>query len=455
MTLKTWSNFSKKINSTLQPTGQSRDYTVYLKENTSIEKPVFILGTGIDAGINYCQCFGNYYFVDDIVMISADQVEVHCTLDVLATHKTAIEGYSAYIERSASAFNNMLSDPLVGGSQRIFREERASQSIFGINEDSSGVYVLGVIGGYGSGTGGISYYCLDENELGDALDFMFTDGHYTDILTDMMVKSFFNPFQYIVSLRWYPLNKGPFGTLTYTKIKYGWWETANTYGKINNITLVGAGDLTIPSPGYVDFRSYDPRFTQYLVELPTVGSVYLDPSILNEAGITVTVGLSCDIATGQTTVTLDKYVGSLLRGRIGKYQGQLGASIPLAQVNGEMGSIISNGTALGVGIASKNPAAIIGSIGGVVGSYNPPPSMLGNWGSRSSFASMTRTAITVRSYETTENPTVHHGRPLNEVRTINTLTGYIKCSNASIALAAPDTETQAVNNYLNSGFYYE
>ena len=97
MTLKTWS-FSKKHNSTAQPAGSSRDYNVVMKENTSIESPVFILGTGIDAGISYCQWSGNYYFVDDIVLISADQVELHCSIDVLATHKTAIGAYTAFIE---------------------------------------------------------------------------------------------------------------------------------------------------------------------------------------------------------------------------------------------------------------------------------------------------------------------------------------------------------------------
>ena len=73
MTLKTWS-FSKKKNSTAQPSGSSRDYTVYMKENTSIESPVLIIGTGIDAGINYCQFVGNFYFIDDVEMLSKDQV---------------------------------------------------------------------------------------------------------------------------------------------------------------------------------------------------------------------------------------------------------------------------------------------------------------------------------------------------------------------------------------------
>lgn len=449
MTLKTWSNFSKKINSTLQPTRVSRDYTVYLKENTSIEKPVFILGTGIDSGINYCQCFGHYYFVDDIVMISADQVEVHCTLDVLATHKTAIGAYEAFIERASSGYNDMIVDGAISASQEVIKEDNIGTDIFPVAE-VGGSYILKVVGAYGSNAAGISTYVLNASELEQALDFMFTDGTYTDILTDSIVKSFFNPFQYIVGLMWLPLNQAAF-TTTPDPIKFGWWDTGNdTYAKIvNKIIQKQNVQLTIPAGYYNDFRSYDHRFTQYLVRIPTVGTISIDPSVLSDDG-KLYMDFTLDIASGATYIVL-----KTTDGIVGTYNGNMGVQTPVGQVNGEAGSLLNSGMQLAAGAITGNPAAVVGGITGIAGSYNPPPSMMGNFGSVASAAANVTARVSIRCYKTGELLTSRYGRPVEGMKTISTIPGFIKCRAASIPLAAPDTETQAVNNYLNTGFYYE
>ena len=38
---------------------------------------------------------------------------------------------------------------------------------------------------------------------------------------------------------------------------------------------------------------------------------------------------------------------------------------------------------------------------------------------------------------------------------ISGLTGFVKCRNASIEISGFTGDQEAVNNYLNSGFYYE
>ena len=69
MNIYVWSNFTKKRNSTLQPTGGTSK-TVHLKEQTSIEKPSFILAEPMP-NYNYVQAFGNYYFVTDIINLKS------------------------------------------------------------------------------------------------------------------------------------------------------------------------------------------------------------------------------------------------------------------------------------------------------------------------------------------------------------------------------------------------
>lgn len=455
MTLKTW-NFNKRVNSTKQPTASSRDYECKLKERTSIEKPIFIIGTGIDADISYCQCFGNYYFVDDIVMVTNDIVELNCTLDVLATHKASIGSYTAYVERSASRYNPMIKDSAISASQEVISEGVATTNLSS-SSSTEGTYVIGVIGGYGSGTGGISVYALTSGELSDVLDFMFTDGTYEDVISDSIVKSFFNPFQYIVFLRWYPFTKHIYGTMSHSKIKFGWWSTDREYTKLNDITTSFGVQLNVPSGYYNDFRSYDVNHTQLNVELPSVGMIQLDPSILSATGNHLFLALYLDIATGTTVVRLEVVTGSAYTTRsiVGSYSGKMGASIPVGQVNGEAGSLISSATQLATGLVTKEPVSAIGGISGIIGSYNPPPSMLGTYGSRAYFNGMTACKVSLRCYETGSLLTSVYGRPLCENVAINTLSGFIKCSGASIELDAPAEEIRHVNEYLNGGFYYE
>ena len=59
------------------------------------------------------------------------------------------------------------------------------------------------------------------------------------------------------------------------------------------------------------------------------------------------------------------------------------------------------------------------------------------------------------AYDSAEFPTVVAGRPLYKNVTINTLNGYVQCANASIDIPALGNDRDAVNGFLNNGFYYE
>lgn len=90
--------FSKRINSTKQPTGLTgTDYSVVLKDRTSYENPVFLLSSGTLPTFNYVQWGTWYYFVDDIVIERNDLYNVKCSLDVLATYKTEIGATAAFV----------------------------------------------------------------------------------------------------------------------------------------------------------------------------------------------------------------------------------------------------------------------------------------------------------------------------------------------------------------------
>jgi hypothetical protein len=53
------------------------------------------------------------------------------------------------------------------------------------------------------------------------------------------------------------------------------------------------------------------------------------------------------------------------------------------------------------------------------------------------------------------DPQAEQGMPYYKVNTISNLSGYVKCSRASVSISGYESERDLVNGNLNSGFYYE
>ena len=111
-TLKVNSSPVEKIGKTLS-TGL--DFSVTLKEGTSILRPVLLLSSPTQSpltGYNYMyiSAFSRYYFIDDIKSIRNDLWEISAHVDVLETYATAIKNNSAVIKRQEKLFNLYLDD---------------------------------------------------------------------------------------------------------------------------------------------------------------------------------------------------------------------------------------------------------------------------------------------------------------------------------------------------------
>lgn len=111
--LKVNSSPVEKIGKTLS---EGLDFSVTLKEGTSILRPVLILASTSQAPITgynymYISDFGRYYFIDDVKSIHNNMWEVSAHVDVLETYKTAILANSAVIRRQTAQYNLYLDDP--------------------------------------------------------------------------------------------------------------------------------------------------------------------------------------------------------------------------------------------------------------------------------------------------------------------------------------------------------
>ena len=64
--------------------------------------------------------------------------------------------------------------------------------------------------------------------------------------------------------------------------------------------------------------------------------------------------------------------------------------------------------------------------------------------------------IYLNTIEQVDIDVIRYGRPLCEIKVLNTLSGYCLCSNASIELdTATGLEKEETESYLNGGFYIE
>lgn len=84
-----------------------------LFQNTSITKPsiMFDLDTTVfSANYLYIPQFNRYYFITDIVNVSANKWQIQARVDVLTSFKSAIRENTAIIERQENEYNLYLDD---------------------------------------------------------------------------------------------------------------------------------------------------------------------------------------------------------------------------------------------------------------------------------------------------------------------------------------------------------
>ena len=142
MATVSFGTLSKRKNSTLQPLTLSDQRTVTLKEACSQDKPVFIC-TGNNFNYNYCMWDSKYYFIDEIVSLKNNMIEIHCILDPLATYKAEILASTQFVSYSSLHGDTWLSDTRIPlkASTAVSRQTALTGILSNI-----GCYILTVTG---------------------------------------------------------------------------------------------------------------------------------------------------------------------------------------------------------------------------------------------------------------------------------------------------------------------
>ena len=79
----------------------------------------------------------------------------------------------------------------------------------------------------------------------------------------------------------------------------------------------------------------------------------------------------------------------------------------------------------------------------------------GSFISLSSINNLTRCFLKQKYYQIVDENNTELGRPLCQLKQINTLSGFILCSGADVQITGTQEEAIKVNGYMNTGFFYE
>lgn len=467
MNIKYWTDFSKRKNSTKQPTGGT-SATVRLKEPCGVASPTFIC-SGIPDSVKYVEAFGRYYFVSEVTH-NGPEIEINCISDPMATFKSAIGSYTGFIEYSSHG-NDFINDPRNSPTSLV----DASHNSFAFNNsyfNTTGCYILGILSDDTNGEGGfISYYAVDKTSI-HQLSLVMYDSNFLQRIVDQ-----FNQVQNcLVSCLWLPIDKSKIsGSDEYIKI--GRESTIINGKKISDrklSTSTGLTALTFPSGCggsgnqmlYIDKAPY----TTGVLYLPFVGIVPLDLDLVSFTK-SIQINMNIDLLTGDIVYRIS--TGGAL---VSTYNGNIATKMPLSAssydavgvangalttIGGIIGGIITTVGTEGVGAAIGVLSAAAGAIAGgaKIAKSLELHTMINGSASSAIGADLGLTPYYyIAHYQPSMTPGAlrsEQGSPYFDVGTVSSLAGFLKFNCASIQINGFESDRETINSYMNGGFYYE
>lgn len=441
--------FSKKENSTKRPL-DSDATMVDCESNNDFDllHPVFVFsfrgGSSNPTQYNYCyvETFKRYYWITGWTFSNGQWI-ASCSVDALASWKTEIGRQSAYVLRSAAAFDGDIQDTLYPAKMDIVLDVSTAKSPF----DLQGEYVVGTIA-----DGGITNYAiLTPVEFTNFSKAAFSDAFYQGVAAgvDWMSKAAFDPMQYLRSVLYLPFPAGGEGRAA--AVKLGWWNT----GIVGLFTRTGGAHsahftLHVPKhPQAGDRGAYlnCAPYASYMLDCRPWGRISLDPEDLKDVS-SVTFDIQVDDITGEGVLTTT--IGG---GRRVLAVAQVGQPVQLSQVKHNVGGAIVS--AVG-GVASAVAGNAIGAVVGIGNAVNSVMGKVNTIGVNGSASQLnTPPQLSATFIKIVDENNADRGRPLCQVRRIDTLPGYQIHADPEMSLPCTQSEMVTISGYLTGGFLYE
>lgn len=459
--------FDKKTNSTKRPSAGDvvASYTnVELKDQCSIITPAIKLNVGLTTftipNYAYIAEFDRYYFVTDI-QFERGIWTIRLKVDAMASWRTTIGNQLLYVTRAASEYDGTLMDNLYPAKSDPTYTNVIRDSGWETTDLTAGMFVVGVAGQ------NTTYYKFGYDGLQLFLQYILGDLYATD-LTDNWALVFTelnweaNPLQYIVSINWFPFLTTVSGT---SSVRVGYVDVPCVCDEVTGSGLVFFSHTVTPpehpqAATRGEFLNNAP-YSSYDLFYPPFGQIELDPTLVaNSDSLDFLVGV--DLRTGKGTLSVldntNTVITSWMHAQVSlPYQTtqiMTQGTFDLSKAVGMAGSMVpamatGNAAAAGAGLISGGLSALGDYARGKI----PSARTIGSNGGMNAL----RGSVTLQCEfkELVSEDIQNRGRPLCQVRTINTLSGYILVSDADIEIPAMEAEQQEIRNYMEGGFFYE
>ena len=431
---------SKRINSTLRPSGVGASISFVYKDASDIHNPVIEIST-FDPTWNYAKINDIYFYINSAQRISNTITLIKLQIDVLATYKDYITASSAFVKYGTNGVDETIPD---GRYIKSVATDIYSKGISCPYFSSSPRLMLTVFGQgglpnyYGSMTRTYSPTPVQAFMLANQV-CAITD----DIATELR-KIFNNPYDSIISLRIIMANVGAsYGENT--DIILGNYNTGIQAYEVWQRVISGESTITIPWK-FNDWR--DASCTSLLLYVPGYGVITLNAAdFYGQQAFKISYSL--DAISGDIAWTISLNNGGIIT----TFEGCLGVEVPVGQTKTGLSGAISNIMGMAGNIA--NPAAFaqngFGMEMSILTQTTTTKGQLGGVAPAGLFSDYVFTMLTNAPSE--YDPGTVIGKPVGKIQRLSA--GYVECQNASVSAPAYINELSQINSYLNGGVYIE
>lgn len=458
---------SKRDNSTKQPTDTGTGFDCVMKHGSGILNPVISFDIGIAGNPSaynyaYIPTFGRYYFIEEWYFERALWT-ASMRVDVLATYKSQIGSSSLYVMRAAGDSDGSIIDTLYPAKTGCSYDSTTVSNPWWNNIS----YIVGTVSRSGN-MGSLAYYGMSssaihtmcQNLLDSSYIINSNNGFDLADASEALQLSLVDPIQYVKSCMALPVSLSDISNIGSSAVVYAFsWDTGATGYKIAQAPYINKS-FSFAIKKHPDTNSRgnyvnSAPFTNISLTMPPFGVFDIDTSVTCNAS-TITADVQIDPITGKAILTI-KCNGIVLN----RVEAQLGVPISLSSVtrdyvgaaSGLAGAI--GGAATGAAFAGVG-GAVLGAasgIGNAINSLMPRASTIGTTGG---FASgMGTFRLDHQFFRPIADDNTHNGRPLCQVRTLNTLSGYMLIQDGDVSISGTASEDSKIRNYLENGFYYE
>lgn len=469
-------HFTKDTRSTARPTGGTTISGILFKENTSREAPVLKLtadSLNNDYTWNYIYILGAYYYINDIIFLNNDVLELHCTKDVLATYKTEIENSTQYVVRSTktSELNGYINDSAYSMTNEVTTSKVNSSSDTWLSNYNTAI--LGVLGPNQGDT--TTYYEMPVGRLTSLIQLLYGIDVANELsITSIevgLIKTLFDPIKYMTSCILLPYTKSAQGNVSEIKTGYLTLPFADEVIRQINSNEGRGFTATIPYDNHPQagtrghYLNISP-YTQRVLTVMPFGTFNLDCSKLNDYNHRIR--LEVTLCKSDGNAVLEVYTipdqSSGIRNTLLWANAQLGVHIPLYQSDSifkQTFSLFSAQTSVVSSTLTGNFASIPGActqwIGAVNTMHAPEVHQVG--GSSGSFISAVATggigSVDLPRLDSTFYNVVpvdnNLGIMVCKNKQLSTMSGFNICENAKIEISGPSVDAEAIKNYMNTG----